>query len=128
VPGPFSASIVEAVGACTRALAGVPDADATLTLSDAATLGGLRAFGDRLAVSERFHDAAIHRLQQPAEAPASEIFSILEQARLDVLGVRWLAGIGGWRSRYSAAGRRLPAKQSWPPRSGRHCRRSCSTN
>jgi cobaltochelatase CobT len=93
VPGPFSASVIEAVGACTRALAGVPDADAMLALSDAATLGGLRAFGDRLAVSERFHDEAIHRRYQPADGPASEIYDILEQARLDVLGVRWLAGI-----------------------------------
>ncbi len=93
MPGSFSSSIVEAVGACTRALAGVPGADAMLALSDAATLGGLRAFGDRLAISERFHDEAIHRRHQPAEIPAQEIFDILEQARLDVLGVRWLAGI-----------------------------------
>jgi cobaltochelatase CobT len=93
VAGPFAASTVEAVGACTRALAGSREADAMLVLSDAATLGGLRAFGDRLAVRKRFHDETVYLRHRPPEQHAAEIFAALELARLDALGVRWLAGI-----------------------------------
>jgi cobaltochelatase CobT len=84
---------VEAVGACTRGLAGVDDADASLAESDAATLGGLRAFGDRLALRARFHDARAHARHLPAGAREAEMFTALEQARLDAIGARWLAGI-----------------------------------
>ena len=93
MPAAFAASAVEAVGACTRTLGGSADSEAMLSLSDAATLGGLRAFGDRLAVRQRFHDDAIHRRYQPEEGPAAEMFAALEQARLDALGAGWLAGI-----------------------------------
>jgi len=91
--GPFSDRTVEAVGACTRALARAEDADAMLGRANAATLGSLRAFGDRLAVRRRFHVAAVHRRHQPSESPASDLYAALELARLDVLGARWLAGI-----------------------------------
>jgi cobaltochelatase CobT len=93
VAGPFSDRVVEAVGACTRALAGAEDADALLGRANAATLGSLRAFGDRLALRRRYHAIAIHRQFQPAERPASDLFAALELARLDSLGVRWLAGV-----------------------------------
>jgi len=84
---------VEAVSACTRALAASPDADASLGTSEAATLGGLRADGDRLAVRHRFHDDAIQDRWQPADARASAVFESLERARLDALGAAWLPGI-----------------------------------
>jgi cobaltochelatase CobT len=61
-------------------------------MSDAATLPGLRAFGDRLALRARFHDPAVHSRHQPAGTPA-DLFDTLEQARLDALGARWLTGI-----------------------------------
>ncbi|HEY1308157.1 MAG TPA: hypothetical protein VGF24_31605 [Vicinamibacterales bacterium] len=93
MPGPFSDRTVEAVGACTRALAGTEDADAMIGRANAATLGSLRAFGDRLAVRRRFHAGAIHHRHQPADAPASDLFAALELARLDALGARWLIGI-----------------------------------
>jgi cobaltochelatase CobT len=83
---------VEAVGACTRALGGLEYADAALARSDAATLSGLRAFGDRLALRARFHDTAVHSRHQPAGA-TGDLFDSIEQARLDALGARWLAGI-----------------------------------
>jgi cobaltochelatase CobT len=92
--GPFPDRTVEAVRACTRALAGAPDADAMLPLADAATLGGLRAFGDRLAVRARFHDDAVHRAHRPGEAQAAWLFDATELARLDARGVRWLRGVG----------------------------------
>ena len=70
--GPFPANTIEAVGACTRAIAG-PGAsenlEARLALSDAATVSGLRAYGDRLAIRQRFHDARIYEAHQPVEKP-----------------------------------------------------------
>lgn len=91
--GPFADRTFDAVGACTRALAGAEDADAMLGRAHAATLGGLRAFGDRLAVRRRFHVGAVHRQHQPSDGPASDLFAALELARLDAIGVRWLAGV-----------------------------------
>jgi cobaltochelatase CobT len=96
VPGPFPAITVEAVGACSRTLAGSLAAgsiDALLALSDAATVGGLRAFGDRLAIRQRFHDPDVHRRHQPADKLPADLFAALEDARLDAIGARWMAGI-----------------------------------
>jgi cobaltochelatase CobT len=90
---PFPDRAVEAVGACTRALSGLEYADAALAQSDAATLSGLRAFGDRLALRARFHDPAIHNRHQPTEPSSAHLFEALEQARLDAIGARWLTGI-----------------------------------
>jgi cobaltochelatase CobT len=86
-------STVEAVGACTRALAGAPDADAWLARSTAGSLGGFRAFADRLALRRRFHDRAAHRQHLPGDAAATAAYTALEEARLDALGARWLPGI-----------------------------------
>ena len=96
--GPFPAGTVEAVGACTRAIAGDragagDGIEAMLGLSDAATVSGLRAFGDRLAVRQRFHESSVYQRLQPAEQPAAALFAALEDARLDALGVGWLAGV-----------------------------------
>ncbi|HLG57656.1 MAG TPA: hypothetical protein VI485_20100 [Vicinamibacterales bacterium] len=84
---------VRAIGACTRALAGSSGVDAAMAGANAPTLSGLRAIGDRLAVRTRFHDATAYRDHLPPEMPASGLFSALELARLDVLGVGWLPGI-----------------------------------
>jgi cobaltochelatase CobT len=98
VPGPFPARTVEAVGACTRALAGAAHAgtspETLLAQADAATLGGLRAFGDRMALRERFHSSAIEDAHRPADAVSAAVFAALEDARLDALGLRWLSGMG----------------------------------
>jgi cobaltochelatase CobT len=93
VAGPFAPRTVAAVGACTRALSGSNDADAALALNDAATLGALRAFGDRLAVRRLFDDPALHEAHRPGEAAAAALYDALALARLDALGVRWLAGV-----------------------------------
>lgn len=82
-----------AVGACTRTLGGAPDADATLLLSGAVTLGPLRAYADRLALRRRFHDEAVDLEHRPADAQAAALFDALGLARLDALGVGWLAGV-----------------------------------
>ena len=91
--GPFPDRVVEAVGACTRALAAVSTADAMLPEAGAATLGGLRAFGDRLAIRTRSHDPAIHGSHRPGVPHAAALYDALELARLDAIGVRWLAGV-----------------------------------
>jgi cobaltochelatase CobT len=93
VPGAFPDRTFEAVGACTRALAELPDADAGLEAAETGSIGGLRAYADRLAVRRRFHDAAVDRSHRPPEDRAAALFAALEQARLDAIGADWLAGV-----------------------------------
>ena len=90
---PFPDKTLEAVGACTRALGRLEFADAAVASSDAATLPGLRAFGDRLALRARFHDAPIHQRSRPGGELDADVFDALELARLDTIGVRWLQGV-----------------------------------
>jgi len=87
-----SASL-DAVSACTRALAASPATDAAFTAIDAMTVGSLRAFGDRAAVRQRYHDPHVHLQHRPHDVAAAAIYDSLSQARLDALGVRWLRGI-----------------------------------
>ena len=89
----FPAQTLEAVGACTRALHGPDNADAILARADAATIGGLRAAGDRLALRHRFHHERIHASSRPNDDVAGAIFDALELARLDAIGARWLQGV-----------------------------------
>src|SRR5580765_3657990 len=93
--GTFPPQVLEAVGACTRALDGPDDSEAILARADAATLGALRAAGDRLALKRRWHDARIERRFRPADSPAREIFDALELARLDAIGALAFLGIAG---------------------------------
>jgi cobaltochelatase CobT len=93
VAGRFPERILDAVGACTRTLAGRPDADASLTQTSAGSLGSLRAVADRLAIRLRNHEPAIHDRYRPGADAAGRIFDALEQARLDALGARWLTGV-----------------------------------
>src|SRR5688572_17759616 len=89
----FPERLVRAVSACTRTLTGSPDAAALVAGAGAATLGGLRAYADRIALQRRFHDRAIHQQYQPTDEHALALFDAIEQARLDALGARWLPGI-----------------------------------
>jgi cobaltochelatase CobT len=93
VSSPFPDRTLEAVGACTRALGRLEFADSAVVSSNAATLSGLRAFGDRLALRARFHDIAVHQRSRPAQTPDSDLFDALELARLDTIGVQWLRGV-----------------------------------
>ena len=92
MPGSFPERTVLAVSACTRALGGSA-ACGTVERASAATLSGLRAIGDRLAIRERHHDPRVHHTHRPADAPASTIFDLVELARLDAIGARWLTGV-----------------------------------
>ena len=85
--------IFGAVRACTRALSGSEAAANALTQVNAATLSGLRASGDRLAIRARHHDPRVHQAHRPLDHPASDIFDLVELGRLDAIGVRWLAGV-----------------------------------
>ena len=91
-PG-FPQRTLDAVGACTRALAEVHDADAGLDTTGTGSLGSLRAIGDRLALQRRFHDAAIHLAHRPGTERAATAYAAVEDARLDAIGVQWLAGV-----------------------------------
>ena len=89
----FPTQTIEAVGACTRALDGPENAEEILARSEAATIGGLRAAGDRLALRRRWHDDSVARRFRPGESPAAEIFDALELARLDAIGAQSLTGV-----------------------------------
>ena len=93
MPGPLPERNVLAVSACTRALAGSDAVSSAVERASAATVSGLRAIGDRLAIRARHHDPRIHHTQRPAERPASDIFDQVELGRLDAIGVLWLAGV-----------------------------------
>ena len=90
---PVTSAALDAVGGCTRALAGTAETDSTFGATDAATLGSLRAFGDRIAVRQRYQDARVHLAARPSEPAAAAIYDALTLARLDTLGVQWLPGI-----------------------------------
>src|SRR5215471_6858565 len=90
---PFPPHTLEAVGACTRALDGPDNADAILARAGAATVGGLRAGGDRLALRHRFHHERIQSSMRPGDDVAGGIFDAIELARLDAIGARWLQGV-----------------------------------
>ena len=89
----FPQRTLDAVGACTRALAATADADTGLETADTGSLGGLRAFADRLALRRRFHDDAIHLAHRPGSDSAAAVYAALEDARLDAIGAQWLAGV-----------------------------------
>jgi cobaltochelatase CobT len=84
---------VAAVAACTRTLGGAPDAGADLATSDAVTVGPLRALADRAALRSRFHDDSIYAAHRPSDHSSAALYEALSLARLDAIGVRWLAGV-----------------------------------
>jgi cobaltochelatase CobT len=90
---PVTAAATDAVEGCTRALVGSPSADTAFGSPPAATLGVLRAFGDRLALRQRFEDPAVTARLRPDNDAASRAYDALGRARLDSLGAQWLPGI-----------------------------------
>jgi cobaltochelatase CobT len=88
-----TSAALDAVSACTRALAASPATNAAFGAIDAMTVGSLRAFGDRLAVRQRYHDAHVHLQHRPQDPVAAAIYEALSLARLDALGAGWLRGV-----------------------------------
>ncbi|WP_428624673.1 cobaltochelatase CobT-related protein [Sedimenticola sp.] len=99
-------------GATLRALAAAPDTpvrfapSATSTDEDSVQLivhgegalsaddrQRLRGQADAAALRLRFHDARLHRLQLPGDGEARQLFELLEQARVEVLGTARLPGV-----------------------------------
>ena len=90
---PVTPASIDAVSGCTRALAVSSLNDLRPHFPATGTVGGLRAFGDRLALRERHERPAIHAAARPHESTAAAIYDSLSLARLDALGMRWLPGI-----------------------------------
>jgi cobaltochelatase CobT len=91
--GAFPQWTLAAVATCTRTLSGIDVGEAALASSTAATLGGLRAFADRLAIRSRHHVSTVYRWAEPEEPTTARTYAALELARLDALGVQWLEGV-----------------------------------
>ncbi|WP_294395336.1 cobaltochelatase subunit CobT [uncultured Sphingomonas sp.] len=94
-----------------RAMAHVPDLDVSFTTeAPSASLKQLRVpmpgralppeqvaeargFADAFALRERHHDARLHARGAPADATARAVFDAVEQARVEALGSRAMAGV-----------------------------------
>ena len=55
----------------------------------------LRGAADSLALRLRYHDDAMHRRRVPAGPLARAVFEAVEQARVEALGARRMAGVAG---------------------------------
>jgi cobaltochelatase CobT len=55
----------------------------------------VRGAADSLALRLRYHDAAVHARRAPAGETARAIFDGVEQARVEALGARRMAGVAG---------------------------------
>jgi cobaltochelatase CobT len=53
----------------------------------------LRGIADSLALRLRHHDDTIHAARMPARREAKEVYDALEQARVEVVGARHMAGV-----------------------------------
>jgi cobaltochelatase CobT len=53
----------------------------------------LRGIADSLALRLRYHDDAIHAARMPAQRDARDAYDALEQARVEVVGARHMAGV-----------------------------------
>jgi cobaltochelatase CobT len=100
-----------ALASATRALAGEPEAEVSFT-GDAPSAAGksikaplpgrqlserdiveARGFADAAALKLRHHNAAMHARGQPADDLARAVFDAAEQARVEALGARAMAGV-----------------------------------
>ena len=54
-----------------------------------------RGFADAMALKLRHHDALLHSRGRPAEAIAGAVFDAVENARVEALGARAMAGVRG---------------------------------
>jgi len=100
-----------ALAGATRALAGDGEVELSFT-SDAPSVAGkavkapmpgrsigpdevgqARGFADAAALKLRHHDPALHRRAAPADDTARAVFDAAEQARVEALGARSMAGV-----------------------------------
>jgi len=100
-----------ALASATRALAEDPQAEVSFTSDAPSAQGGnikaplpgrqlsardvaeARGFADAAALKVRHHNAALHARGQPGEEVARAVFDAAEQARVEALGARAMAGV-----------------------------------
>ena len=58
-----------------------------------AEIARLRGAADSLALRLRHHDAAVHAARAPARREARDVYDQLEQARVEVVGATFMAGV-----------------------------------
>src|SRR5205085_6582756 len=100
-----------ALAGATRAIAGDAEVELSFT-SDIPTVAGksvkapmpgralgpeeaaeARGFADAAALRLRHHDSALHRRATPSDDTARAVFDAAEQARVEALGARAMAGV-----------------------------------
>src|SRR5690349_4221997 len=100
-----------AVTGCMRAIAKKPDLEVSFAAERPGLAGGkarlpepprkltrteaaiVRGHSDALALRLACHDAALHRRLQPAGQQARAVFEAVEQARVESIGARRMAGV-----------------------------------
>jgi cobaltochelatase CobT len=60
-----------------------------------AEMARLRGAADAIALRLRHHDDAVHAARSPQRREAREVYDALEQARVEVVGSRHMAGVAG---------------------------------
>ncbi|PZQ14121.1 MAG: cobaltochelatase subunit CobT [Ancylobacter novellus] len=115
-PGEKAASPSEplkrSIGACLRAIAGDPEVEVTFASERPALMGNkarlpepprrlesqdvavLRGYADSMALRLACHDQATHARLAPQGAEARAVFDAVEQARVEAIGSRRMAGAG----------------------------------
>jgi cobaltochelatase CobT len=110
-PGGRAEAFKRATAGALRAIGGKPDVQVTFqagpgsvtgnrvrlpqparSLSDA-EIARLRGAADAAALRLRHHDAAVHAARTPGTRDAREVYDALEQARIEVVGSRYMAGV-----------------------------------
>ena len=102
-----------AVGAATTAIAETPDVAVAFSTDGPSASGPrlrlplphrdftpvdaaeIRGLADSFALKLRYHDAAVHTATSPQGNDARAAFDACEQARVESLGIRAMAGVGG---------------------------------
>ncbi|MCA1909510.1 MAG: cobaltochelatase subunit CobT, partial [Magnetospirillum sp.] len=69
----------------------LPSPQKNLTQGD---LVRLRGTADAVALRFRYHDDAVHAKRMPPDPQARKVYEAVEQARIEALGARRMAGIG----------------------------------
>jgi cobaltochelatase CobT len=100
-----------AVSGCLRALARKPDLEVSYAAERPGLMGGkvrlpepprklskqeaaiVRGHADSIALRLACHDSALHRRLQPAGQQARAVFEAVEQARVEAIGARRMAGV-----------------------------------
>src|SRR3954449_6227117 len=102
-----------AIAACMRAVAQNSDLEVTFASDRPALTGGkarlpepprklnphdvtvIRGHADAMALRLACHDAAVHRRLAPEAGPPRAVFDAVEQARVEAIGARRMAGVAG---------------------------------